>query len=144
MSSVLKDEDSTASAAAEWASRLLPGDIVLLSGDLGAGKTTWVRHAAKALGSAAPVSSPTFALIHEIRGGRLDLCHTDLYRLPFPVDPSQFGLDEYLDGHWVVLVEWPERLGAPLTNGRCWRLRFEILLGGERALTIDSPEQTQC
>ncbi|MFY7951387.1 MAG: tRNA (adenosine(37)-N6)-threonylcarbamoyltransferase complex ATPase subunit type 1 TsaE [Armatimonadaceae bacterium] len=139
MSTVLKDEVSTASAAAEWASRLQPGDVVLLSGDLGAGKTTWVRHAAKALGSPAPVSSPTFALIHEIAGGRVDLCHTDLYRLTFPADPSQFGLDEYLDGHWVVLVEWPERLATRLTNGRCWRIRFEILAGGERVLNIEGP-----
>jgi len=144
VSIVLKDEDSTASAAAEWASRLLPGDIALLSGDLGAGKTTWVRHVAKALGSPVPVSSPTFSLIHEIRGGRLDLCHSDLYRLPYPVDPSQFGLDEYLDGNWVVLVEWPERLATRLTSGRCWNIRLEILPGGERAVTIDGPEQIAC
>ena len=140
MSTLLTDEESTASFAAALAPRLCLGDIVFLSGDLGAGKTTLVSCLARALGSSDPVSSPTFSLIHEVRGGRLNLCHADLYRLRAGVDPGEFGLDEYLDGRWVVLIEWPERLGVDLGTGRRWEIRLELLQDGTRNITVVEPE----
>jgi len=103
-------EGETAEVAARLAGRLTPGAVLLLSGDLGAGKTAFVRGLAQGLGvSPDEVSSPTFTLVHEYRGGRLPLQHVDLYRLE-RVDLDTLGLDEALAEAGVVAIEWPERL----------------------------------
>ncbi len=104
-------EADTLAVAQELAASLAAGDVVLLHGDLGAGKTAFVRGLAAGLGiDADEVSSPTFTLIHEYRGGRLALHHADLYRLPAGVSLDELGLDETAaDG--VLAIEWPERLG---------------------------------
>ena len=86
--------------------------MLLLKGDLGAGKTCLVTGLAKGLGSNYEVSSPTFTLINEYKGGRLPLYHIDLYRLDQQAQIESLGLDEYFDGSGVCAVEWPERLGA--------------------------------
>lgn len=102
-------ERETAAVGRELASGLQSGDIVLLQGDLGAGKTAFVRGLAEGLGiDPAEVSSPTFTLIQEYRGGRLPLHHVDLYRLAAR-EVDDLGLDEMtLDG--VTAIEWSERL----------------------------------
>jgi len=106
----------------------------LLSGDLGAGKTAFVRGLATGLGlDAETVSSPTFALVHEYRGGRLDLFHVDLYRLS-AVDPADLGLQELGAGGGVLAVEWPERLTCDL--GATIAVRIEPLDEDERRVTI--------
>lgn len=97
--------------ATALAEELEAGDVVLLYGALGAGKTTFVQLLAQALQVTDAVSSPSFALVHEY-SGRLALCHMDLYRLGGAEDMEDSGLLEYFDGGAVVLVEWPERLGA--------------------------------
>ena len=103
-------EGETANVAARLAGQLTPGSVLLLSGDLGAGKTAFVRGLAQGLGvSPDEVSSPTFTLVHEYRGGRLPLQHVDLYRLE-RVDLDTLGLDEALAEAGVVAIEWPERL----------------------------------
>lgn len=103
-------EGETADVAIRLAGRLTPGTVLLLSGDLGAGKTAFVRGLAQGLGvSPDEVSSPTFTLVHEYRGGRLPLQHVDLYRLE-RVDLDTLGLDEALAEAGVVAIEWPERL----------------------------------
>ncbi len=87
---------------------LAPGDVVLLHGDLGAGKTTLVRGIARSLGYRGRVSSPTFALAHIYRGKKMTLHHLDLYRLQ-GADTSELGIEELLqDPHGVVVVEWPD------------------------------------
>jgi tRNA threonylcarbamoyladenosine biosynthesis protein TsaE len=89
-------------------SRLRVGDVVLLIGDLGAGKTTFVRGVARGAGSEAPVASPTFQLVR-IYPGRLQLAHVDLYRIEKPPELAELGLEELAD-QGAVLVEWGDRL----------------------------------
>lgn len=86
-----------------------PGDVVLLFGELGAGKTHVAQGIAQGLGITEPVRSPTFTLINEYEAGRIPLYHVDLYRLEGSRDIATVGLDEYFDADGVVVVEWPER-----------------------------------
>ena len=96
--------------AAALASRLGAGDVLLLQGDLGTGKTAFVRGLASGLGvDPDEVTSPTFTLVHEYRGGRLPIVHVDLYRLT-GIDLDEIGLDEALASSGVVAIEWAERL----------------------------------
>jgi len=126
--------EETEAYAAALADRLQPGDILLLSGDLGAGKTAFVRGLATGLGLAADtVTSPTFSLVHEHRGGRLDLFHVDLYRLR-AVDPADLGLHELGAGAGVLAVEWPERLAHDL--GATMTVRIEATGESERRITV--------
>jgi tRNA threonylcarbamoyladenosine biosynthesis protein TsaE len=98
--------EETERAAAELAQRLSPGDVVTVSGELGSGKTTFVRGAARALGVTAPVTSPTFTIGHRY-AGRVDVSHLDLYRFA-DVSAAEWGdLEPYFDDA-VVFVEWPE------------------------------------
>jgi tRNA threonylcarbamoyladenosine biosynthesis protein TsaE len=103
---------ATEAAGAALAEALAPGDVVLVSGDLGAGKTTFVRGAARALGVTGAVTSPTFTIAQRYEGD-MPVAHLDLYRLT-GLDAEDPGLlaDE-LDPAGVAFVEWPERAGAP-------------------------------
>ena len=103
-------EDETLAVARDLAARLKPGDILRLSGDLGAGKTAFVRGLAVGLGiDPDAVSSPTFTLVHEYRGGRLTLYHADLYRLDNATTEG-LGLEEERVAGGVLAIEWPDRL----------------------------------
>ncbi len=107
----LSDEAATRAAAHALAPLLRPGDAIGLVGDLGAGKTYFVRALAEALGvpPGVRVTSPTFTLINEYPGGRLPLHHVDLYRLSDESELGELGLDEVVGGEGVVAVEWSER-----------------------------------
>ena len=105
-----RSEEETSAAGERLAAALKPGDVVLLFGDLGAGKTAFVRGLAEGLGiDPDEVSSPTFTLLHEYRGGRLRLYHADLYRLDAAA-AEDLGLDEAGAADGVLAIEWPERL----------------------------------
>jgi tRNA threonylcarbamoyladenosine biosynthesis protein TsaE len=107
-------EEETRHIAAALAKDLRAGAIVLLKGDLGAGKTAFVRGLAEGLGiKAEEVTSPTFTLVHEYRGGRLPLVHVDLYRLD-RADLDEIGLDQDVATQGIVAVEWPERLSRKI------------------------------
>lgn len=102
-------EADTLAIAAAFAATLNPGDAVALRGSLGAGKTLFSRGVARALGYEGPVSSPSYALVHEYEG-EVPVYHMDLYRLAPGADWEEIGLSHYLEGHGICLVEWPERL----------------------------------
>ena len=115
---VTRSEDETAAVARELASTLKAGDVVRLSGNLGAGKTAFVRGLADGLGiDPAEVSSPTFTLIHEYRGGRLTLYHADLYRLQRAAT-EDLGLEELGVADGVLAIEWPDRLSHDIDGAR--------------------------
>lgn len=103
-------EDETAAVARLLAGDLESGTVLLLSGQLGAGKTAFVRGLAAGLGiDPGEVSSPTFTLVHEYRGGRLILYHADLYRLE-KTATEELGLEEKAVAEGVLAIEWPDRL----------------------------------
>lgn len=104
---------ATEAAGARLARDLAPGDVVLVSGELGAGKTTFVRGAARALGVAGPVTSPTFTIGRRYRG-RVAVSHVDLYRLDGLEDEDPALLADYLTPDAVAFVEWPERAESDL------------------------------
>lgn len=105
-------EADTEAVARAFAPRLEPGDVLLIEGPLGAGKTAFVRGLADGLGaSPADVSSPTFTLVQEYHGGRLTLFHADLYRLT-PVETADLGLSS-MGEDGVLAVEWPDRWQEP-------------------------------
>jgi tRNA threonylcarbamoyladenosine biosynthesis protein TsaE len=106
----------TEALAAALAGRLEAGDVVAVSGELGAGKTTFVRGAARALGVTEPVSSPTFTIGHRY-DAPVPVAHLDLYRVD-GLDPEEWGdLEPYFDGT-VAFVEWPEHAGEWLPRPR--------------------------
>jgi tRNA threonylcarbamoyladenosine biosynthesis protein TsaE len=129
-------EDTEAIAAA-IASLLFPGDVILLTGDLGAGKTTFVRGLARGLGVTIGVKSPSFA-IHLRYPGRIPLHHVDLYRLADARELAELGLEDVLEREGVTAVEWGERLGAWHFE-RAIRIRFEDLGDSQRRLRVDGP-----
>lgn len=102
-------EEETVGAGEQLGASLRPGDVVLLTGQLGAGKTAFVRGLARGVGAAPDdVSSPTFTLIQEYRGGRATLHHVDLYRLQ-AAEVADLGLDELVSSGGIVAIEWAER-----------------------------------
>jgi tRNA threonylcarbamoyladenosine biosynthesis protein TsaE len=129
-------ESETAAVGRDLARTLAAGAVVLLSGDLGAGKTAFVRGMAEGLGiDPAEVSSPTFTLIQEYRGGRLVLHHVDLYRLQ-SIEVDDLGLDEITLDEGVTAVEWPDRLPRPFENAV--HVRIDQGAEDERTITIRS------
>jgi tRNA threonylcarbamoyladenosine biosynthesis protein TsaE len=108
---VTKSPAETEAFGELFGKRLRTGDLVLLTGELGAGKTTFVRGVARGIGSSAPVASPTFQLVR-MYAGRVQLAHIDLYRIESTSELADLGLDELLD-HGAAVVEWGERLDAP-------------------------------
>jgi tRNA threonylcarbamoyladenosine biosynthesis protein TsaE len=133
----LLDEPAMAEAGAALTAMLQPGDVVTLSGPLGAGKTTLARGLLHALGHQGEVPSPTFAIVQPYEETRLPLAHADLYRLDDPAELQELGLDDWLaDG--ALLVEWPERAGAAAWP-QALRLSLAIAPDGRRALTWEVP-----
>ena len=126
--------EDTYRAGVGVAATVRAGDVIALEGDLGAGKTQWVKGLAVGLGSNAIVTSPTFTLIHEYAGGRLPLYHIDCYRLDTPEELLAAGLDEYLDGRGVLVIEWAGKFPTIMPASTRW-IRFSIGEGDDRTIT---------
>jgi tRNA threonylcarbamoyladenosine biosynthesis protein TsaE len=136
------DSSQTEALGAELAAVLASGDIVLVRGELGTGKTTLVRGAARALGVSDPVTSPTFAVGHRYRGADVTVAHLDLYRLTGLDEEEPALLEDYLGPGRIAFVEWPQqgsvelrdaRMVVTLTHQGGGRRRIEVCEpGGER------------
>jgi tRNA threonylcarbamoyladenosine biosynthesis protein TsaE len=116
--------EETEAVAADLAARLAPGDVVLVRGEMGAGKTTFVRGACRALGVDGPVTSPTFTIgnLYDVGGRRI--AHLDLHRLDTLDGEDPALLDDYLEPQTIAFVEWPEVAEGELAR----RARFDVLL----------------
>jgi tRNA threonylcarbamoyladenosine biosynthesis protein TsaE len=131
---VTRSESETRAVARDLAADLSPGAIVLLIGDLGAGKTAFVRGLAEGLGvDPYDVTSPTFTLVHEYRGGRLPLVHADLYRLD-AARLDDIGFDPDLAEKGVLAIEWAERLTSVPAQAMAIRILDDG--GNTRVITI--------
>jgi tRNA threonylcarbamoyladenosine biosynthesis protein TsaE len=136
--------EETASAAetealgARLAAHLDPGDVVVISGDLGAGKTTLIRGACRALGVEDPVTSPTFT-IGQRYDGRVPVAHLDLYRLGGLDEEDPALLEDYLDPGTVAFVEWPAAAEPQLAGRRVTEVRIAHLGADRRRIEIGAP-----
>lgn len=133
----LPDEAATIALAQTFAARARAGDVLLLSGPLGAGKTSFARAYIRALTHTADltVPSPTFTLVQQYEAGDLSIWHYDLWRLQDHHALEELGWDEAQEG--VIIVEWPDRLG-PLAPAHALRINFSHAGAGRNA-TIDEP-----
>jgi len=112
------DSRQTEALGADLAAGLSEGDVVLVTGDLGAGKTTFVRGAAHALGVTDPITSPTFSIGHRYRGRGVTVSHLDLYRLAGLQAEEPDLLEDYLGHGRIAFVEWPEQTASELRQAR--------------------------
>lgn len=128
-------EGETFAWAEAFGRGLRKGTVVALYGNLGAGKTVISRGICKGLGYAGTVSSPSYTLVHEYPN-TTPIYHLDLYRLTPPADLGEIGLDHYMEGDGVTLIEWPERLEKN-TVGITHRVYVRILDGDDREITVE-------
>jgi len=131
--------EETAAFGEALGSRLRPGDIVALFGELGSGKTTLTKGIARGAGVAAEVFSPTFTLIHE-HPGRVPFYHIDLYRLTGEEDVELVGIEEYLYGEGIVVIEWADRAPGLLPKERI-EIRLDFRGNNEREIRIEATSE---
>jgi tRNA threonylcarbamoyladenosine biosynthesis protein TsaE len=132
--------EETEAVAARLARSLEPGDVVLVSGELGAGKTTFVRGACRALGITGRVTSPTFTIGHRYRGGVVDVSHLDLYRFR-GLSAAEWGdLEPYFQDA-IVFVEWPEAGAGVLPKPRL-HVRLGHVAPDVRRVAVDTDDET--
>ena len=135
---MLRETNSAAETRAlgeELAARLQPGDVVVLEGELGAGKSELARGIAKGLGVTETVTSPSFTILNVYESGKLPLYHFDWYRLESSEELYELGMDEYLGGSGIALVEWPAQCPDAVPE-ECLRIR--ITATGENSRRIET------
>ncbi len=126
---------------ARMAGTLRGGEIIAFRGGLGAGKTAFSRGLLRGLGYTGEVPSPTFAIVNEYRGGRLDAAHFDVYRLAGEEELYGTGFYDYLDGRTVVLIEWSETVAAALDGEPCIVVEIDGCADEPRAIAITGAEK---
>ncbi len=132
----------TEAVGARLAKCLAPGVVVIVSGDLGAGKTTLIRGACRALGVVGPVTSPTFTIGQRYRG-RLPISHLDLYRLGGLEDEDSALLDDYLDAGSIGFVEWPALARPQLAGREVLEVRLEHTGADKRKIELPAASPLQ-
>ena len=130
--------EATVAAGRELGRAAQAQDVFALVGDLGAGKTLLVKGLVDGLGCEIQVTSPTFTLIHEYEGGRLPVYHFDFYRLETPAAASRLGLDEYLFGGGVCVIEWADRFRELMPANTQW-ISISLRENGERVIDHAKP-----
>jgi tRNA threonylcarbamoyladenosine biosynthesis protein TsaE len=129
--------EDTRDVGAALAGLLRTHDVVVLTGELGAGKTTFVQGIARGLGATEHVASPTFTLVREYVSGRVPVAHVDLYRLEREQDVIDLALDELEDGERVLLVEWGDPVAELLADERL-RVEFAADADDVRRITLET------
>ena len=132
---ITENVHETLAFAAEFAGSLKSGDVVAMTGDLGAGKTVFAQGVARALGITDEITSPTFTLIHEYHGS-ITLYHMDLYRMNSTEEMRGIGIEDYFYGDGICLVEWAEKL-EELCPDNAIRVTLKHLEGDRREITIE-------
>ncbi len=136
MEYISKGLEDTEKIAYEFADTLKGNEIILLEGDLGAGKTTFTKSLAKALGIKEHITSPTFTLVNEYHSGKFTLYHFDMYRLEDEDEAIEIGLDEYFNDNAISIIEWPERI-KDLLPQNCIKIKIEKIDDNSRKFIID-------
>ena len=134
MTSESSSAEETEAAGAKLAGRLRPGDVVVVTGEIGSGKTTFVRGACRALGVTEPVTSPTFTIGH-VLAGEVEVAHLDLHRLDSLAGEDPALLEDYLTPERVGFVEWPQAADSVLEPVA--RVRIEHSGGDRRIITVE-------
>jgi tRNA threonylcarbamoyladenosine biosynthesis protein TsaE len=124
----------TESFGRQFAGNVKPGDVLALAGELGSGKTQFVKGLAAAIGATTPATSPTFTLIHEYSGGQLPIYHFDFFRVEDRVAAERLGLDDYFFGDGVSVIEWADRFPDLIPENAYW-ISFETKSETQRAIT---------
>ena len=134
---ITKSAAETRALGEKLAARLRPGDVLLLEGDLGAGKSELTRGIAKGLGVAETVTSPSFTILNVYESGRCPLYHFDWYRLESSEELYELGMDEFLSGDGIAVVEWPGRCPDAVPEGA---VRIRMTAAGENERMIECEE----
>ena len=126
--------DETEVFGCRFAEKIKPGDVLALTGELGSGKTQFVKGLVAGLGSTAEVTSPTFTLIHEYTDGPIPIYHFDFFRLEDRQSAERLGLDDYFFGDGVSVIEWADRFPDLIPENARW-VAFETKSETQRAIT---------
>jgi tRNA threonylcarbamoyladenosine biosynthesis protein TsaE len=124
----------TESFGQQFAGTVKPGEVIALIGELGSGKTQFVKGLTAAIGATTPATSPTFTLIHEYSGGRLPICHFDFFRVEDQHSAERLGLDDYFFGDGVSVIEWADRFPDLIPENARW-ISFETKSETQRGIT---------
>ncbi len=136
MKIISHNTEETIRAGLSLSGKLKKGDIIAFSGDLGAGKTHLIKGIVEGLGSNELVTSPTFNIVQEYRGGRIPVFHFDFYRLEDPRELVALGFEEYIFGGGICLMEWAEKVEAFLPGDVIY-VRMKIISENEREIDIE-------
>ena len=126
--------EETESFGRQFAGSVKPGEVLALVGELGSGKTQFVKGIAAGLNSATTATSPTFTLVHEYSDGRLPIYHFDFFRIDDRQSAERLGLDEYFFGDGVAIVEWADKFSDLIPDSALW-ISFETKSETQRAIT---------
>ena len=135
---IIENLKETKKFAKKFAKLLVGGEVILLSGDLGAGKTTFTRCVLKALGVKGDITSPTFTIMREYKTKRFNIYHFDMYRIGDSGEAREFGLEDYIysgDSRSLVFIEWSENI-ADMLNGKFIKINISLLDDGKRKFEI--------
>jgi len=127
--------DETEAFGRRFENDVRPGDVLALTGDLGSGKTQFVKGLVAGLGSSPPATSPTFTLIHEYSGGRLPIYHFDFFRVEDQQSAERLGLDDYFFGDGVSVIEWADRFPDLIPEKARW-ISFEAKSETQRVIVF--------